>query len=216
MRKERKDENSMFGKNAFTRFQSQAVEDSAVSQKVHQKLARRGAKNWIEKLLCFHGKTTREVGGRSPGVCNSQLNTGPSVIFQQLLKRLPHWIKLVIKQRVKRRRRRRMGRWKNVAICFSPLKGAVLSICVLDGPIDELIRHSFAAIIKARMEVQQLSVMLHLLNASSPPRTIGSDTQTLPPPPRPRFSKPHQAQIRHLFKLWPTYTGPCQRAVCAN
>lgn len=58
-----------------------------------------------------------------------------------------------------------------VPICFHPsTKPFFLSVCCYSR--DELIRQSFAAIIKARMEVQQLSVMLHLLNASSPPRTI--------------------------------------------
>lgn len=58
-----------------------------------------------------------------------------------------------------------------VPICFHPsTKPFFLSVCCYCR--DELIRQSFAAIIKARMEVQQLSVMLHLLNASSPPRTI--------------------------------------------
>lgn len=70
---------------------------------------------------------------------------------------------------------------------------------------DELIQQSFEGTIKAHMEVQQVSVMLHLLNASAPPRAIapkhrhGSGTRALPTLcPR---SKLHQAQIRHLFKL---------------
>lgn len=71
----------------------------------------------------------------------------------------------------KKKKKKRKGRWKGFAICFHLSKEPFfLSVCCYSR--NEPIQQSFAAIIKARMEVQQLSVMLHLLNASSPPRTI--------------------------------------------
>lgn len=52
--------NSMFGNNAFAPFQSQALEDKAVSQKSHPKNEKTKGKNLIEKLCAF---TVNHWGG---------------------------------------------------------------------------------------------------------------------------------------------------------
>lgn len=163
----------MFGNNAFTRFQSQPAEDSAVSQKSPPKLGRGQKLNL--KALCFHDKPHGRLVDSPQESAAPSLISDPLSFFSSSEKAATldknllssSWERSTSK---KKRRRRRSG-GGGVPICFHPsTKPFFLSVCCYSR--DELIRQSFAAIIKARMAVQQLSVMLHLLNASSPPRTI--------------------------------------------
>lgn len=195
----------MFGNNAFTRFQSQPAEDSAVSQKSPPKLGRQGQKLNL-KALCFHDKPHGRLVDSPQESAAPSLISDPLSFFSSSEKAATldknllssSWKRSTSK---KRRRRRSGGRCSNL---FSPLNEAILSICLLlfqrRANLTVICSHNKSTHGGSAAECYATFIkrIVAATDHCSRARTR-SDTQTLPTL-RPHW-KLHQARIRHLFKL---------------